>query len=198
MKDVNDYLLTRTVKVGTLKRWMNDKDESSKTEIIILIYHRFNNRYIMHLKRINSGFLKLAVSCLMIETLESFKQGAKDTKGKSGKMFKDFFQSEEAFFPGFKDIDFYSDIRCGILHQAETKNAWRVLLDDTPIIDKKKRTINSKKFVFALEGSLGKYIETLKSNGFESQIWKYALLKLDDICENCKLKDHSFDDLVRN
>ncbi len=186
MKDVNDYLLTATVKVGTLRKWMNDKDESSKTKIINLIHHRFNNRYIKHLQNINSGFLKLAVSCLMIETLESFKQGEKDTKGKSGKMFKDFFESEETFFPEFKNIDFFSDIRCGILHQAETKNAWRVLRDNSQLIDREERTINSIKFVNALEKSLDNYTEKLKSNGFESQIWEYALLKLDDICENCK------------
>jgi hypothetical protein len=65
--------------------------------------------------------------------------GRRIQKGKVVRCSKIFFQSEVAFFPGFKDIDFYSVIRCGILHQAETKNAWRVLLDDTPIIiDKEK------------------------------------------------------------
>ncbi|WP_126970221.1 hypothetical protein [Gynurincola endophyticus] len=106
MKDVNDYFLTKTVQVGALRKWMNDKDESSKTEIINLIFHLFNNRYIKHLKGIDSGFLKLAVSCLTIEILESFKQGVKDTTGKGRKMFKNFLKVKWNFFPNSKTLIF--------------------------------------------------------------------------------------------
>tara|TARA_R110000868_G_scaffold8606_9_gene44331 strand:+ start:2126 stop:2452 length:327 start_codon:yes stop_codon:yes gene_type:complete len=103
------------------------KDVESKDSLITFIEHRFKKSYLIHLDEIKSGFLKMAISCLMIETLESFKQGLKDTNGKGRKMFKDFFDTEAINFPGFKDIslDFYSSIRCGILHQAETTNAWQ-------------------------------------------------------------------------
>lgn len=189
MKNIDDFLLTNDVTVGELKKWMKDKDDDSKTKIIELIHHRFNNRYVKHLKKIDSGFLKMAVSCLMIETLESFKQGKKDTIGRDvgQKMFKDFFETEQTFFPRFKDIhsDFYSHIRCGILHQAETTNAWRILRKDV-LLDEKNKTINSTKFVNALGKSLDNYVDNLKTNDFSSKIWKNALFKLEDICENCK------------
>lgn len=189
MKNTNDFLLTKDVTVGDLKQWMSDKDESSKGKIIKLIQHRFTNRYVKHAKLINSGYLKMAVSCLMIETLESFKQGKKNAKGNGVglRMFKDFFETEQAFFPDFNNIhaDFYSNIRCGILHQAETTNAWRILRSDA-LLDKGNKTINASKFVLALEKSLHNYLSCLKTNDFETQVWKNALLKLEDICENCK------------
>lgn len=189
MKNIDDFLLTNDVTVGDYKKWAKDKDDESKTKIIRLIHHRFYNRYVKHLKIIDSGFLKMAVSCLMIETIESFRQGKRDTKlrGVGMQMFKDFFETEQKLFPGFKDIysDFYYNIRCGILHQAETNNAWRILRKDT-ILDKTEKTINSTKFVDALEKALINYIDSLKANDFSSLIWKHALFKLDDICENCK------------
>ena len=189
MKNIKNFLLINDVTVGELQQWMISQNEESKSKIIRLIHHRFNNRYVKHLKTVDSGFLKMAVSCLMIETMESFRQGKKDTKatGVGKKMFKDFFETEQILFPGFKDIysDFYYNIRCGILHQAETKNAWRILRKDS-LLDKTEKTINSTKFVNALEKALDNYVNELKSNDFNSTIWKNALLKLDTICENCQ------------
>lgn len=40
----------------------------------------------------------------MIETLESFKQGEEDTKGKSKQIFIDFFDTEQASFSKFKNV----------------------------------------------------------------------------------------------
>lgn len=191
MKSINDFELTGQVTVGMLRKWMAKGDQASKNEIVKLIDHRFTNRYIKHVKDIGSGFLQMAVSCLTIETLESFKQGKKNTraKGIGEKMFKDFFENEEKLFPGFKDIykDFYSNIRCGILHQAETTNAWRILRKDN-LLDIESKTINAKKFVKSLEKALANYISELGQSDLDSAIWKNAFLKLDDICENCKPK----------
>ena len=189
MKQVNDFLLTEKITVGETLQWIALKDEHSKSKLIQLIYHRFYNRYIKHLDLIDSGFLKMAVSCLTIEALESFRQGKKNTKGKGvgEKMFKDFFEIEESLFPGFKDIysDFYSNIRCGILHQAETTKEWRILREND-LLDKKNKAINSIKFVKALNRALDNYIDSLKNNDFTSQIWKNAAFKIVDICANCK------------
>lgn len=188
MKNINDFLLTSHVTVGQLRKWLETKDKTSKVKIINLIHHRFTNRYVKHLKTIDSGFLKMAVSCLMIETLESFKQGKKDTKGKGVglKMFQDFFTSEEILFPHFKNVstDFYYCIRCGILHQAETTKAWRILRNGE-LLNPTERTINATRFVTALERALTKYIEELEDSDFNSQLWQYAFLKLEYICESC-------------
>ena len=190
MKNINDFLLTENVTVGQARQWMRDKDDNAKPNLIKLIHHRFYNRYVKHLSTINSGFLKMAVSCLMIETMESFRQGKKDTKarGVGQKMFQDFFTVEESLFPGFKDIapDFYSSIRCGILHQAETTNGWRILRKDA-LLNKPNRTINATKFVKTLEKALENYINMLKASDINTTIWNHALFKIEDVCENCKI-----------
>lgn len=186
MRNSNDFQLTKNITVGDLKNWMTLKDNESKEQIINLIDHRFKNRYIKHVKEIESGFLKMAISCLMIETLESFKKGKNDTIGKGQEFFEDFFHTEEDNFPGFKDIhqDFYKNIRCGILHQAETKNAWRIWLEGS-LLNKTHKIINANEFVLALEKSFEKYLNDLKTREFEDQIWINALKKLYHICENC-------------
>lgn len=186
MENINNYKLTETITVGQTRKWMLDKDESAKLNLINLIQHRFNNRYIKHVKNLESGFLIMAISCLMIETLESFRQGRKNTKGVSSKMFKDFFNREKLLFPEFIDIadDFYSSIRCWILHQAETTNAWRILRKEK-LLNKTEKSINARKFINSLDKSLENYINELHNSDFNESIWKKALFKLEDICENC-------------
>ncbi len=189
MKDINDYRLTDSVTVGDLRNWLRTKDDYAKNNMIELIDHRFTKRYIKHIASINSGFLKMAISCLTIETLESFKQGIDDTTGKSGAMFRDFFATEKIHFPGFDVIskDFYSNVRCGILHQAETTNAWRIM-QVGPILDISEKTINAKEFVMALERSISAYINNLKIEDWNSPLWMNAIVKLEDICDNCAVK----------
>jgi hypothetical protein len=187
-KNYSDYLLTSTVTVGELKQWMQDKDNVAKKEIIKLIEHRFENRYLKHVRDIKSGFLKMSIGCFIIETLQSFKEGKKDTSRIGKQMFINFFKSEINNFSGFDDKtskDFYSNIRCGILHQSETKNAWRILLKGE-LLDPTNKTINAELFIEALYKSLKDYLTDLKNQDVNSDLWKYAFLKLDDICENCK------------
>jgi hypothetical protein len=76
------------------------------------------------------GFAVLAIDCLLVETLEAFREGLEDTDGKSKATFSKFLTSREQFkhfFPAKADGDkFYKKFRCGILHQAETAHATKV------------------------------------------------------------------------
>ncbi len=79
------------------------------------------------------GFTILAIDCLLMETLQAFKDGLTDTKGKSKPTFKKFLKESPSFSPYFPDDksaqSFYEDYRCGILHQAEvmgTSLVWSV------------------------------------------------------------------------
>ena len=80
MKDINDFLLTGKTTVGQARKWMAEKDANAKANLIELIHHRFYSRYVKHVLTIESGFLQMAISCLTIETLESFVQGKENTK----------------------------------------------------------------------------------------------------------------------
>lgn len=65
------------------------------------------------------SFSIMALNCLLIETLKQFYDGIDETRPRMNKeAFKTFLLSSQ-FFPEFKSTtagDFYTDIRCGILH----------------------------------------------------------------------------------
>ena len=75
-----------------------------------------------------SGFAVLAIDCLLIETIEQFRKGITNGRGRS-KALVTAFLSDGHFQPDFttgaRDA-FYKDIRCGLLHQAEAKRLWLV------------------------------------------------------------------------
>ena len=73
-----------------------------------------------------AGFAIMALECLFIETLEQFYKGKIRTgEGMNEKAFFDFFQRSSNFKSFFnyqhKATVFYKHIRCGLLHQAQTK-----------------------------------------------------------------------------
>lgn len=73
-----------------------------------------------------SGFAIMALDCLLIETLEQFYKGKIRTgQGMDEKSFFDFFQRSSKLKIFFDSQDkatiFYTQIRCGLLHQAQTK-----------------------------------------------------------------------------
>jgi hypothetical protein len=86
---------------------------------------RFADRWI---KDPFSGFVVLSIDCLLIETIQQFRAGEIDGRGRSKLHFTQFlsgprFQPE---FDGAARSSFYSEIRCGLLHQAEAKGMWLV------------------------------------------------------------------------
>ena len=60
-----------------------------KNKIADAIHLRFEERYIRWTKIVH-GFTMMAISCLMIEALESFRYGWPDTKGKSRSVSQSF------------------------------------------------------------------------------------------------------------
>ncbi len=190
MKEISDYKLTRDVTVMQLQNWMKEQGVHSKTEIVKLIRHRFENRYLKHIKSVDSGFLIMAVSCFVIETLQSFREGVPDTNGMGPRMFKNFFNNEQDNFPDFNEgisVEFYKHIRCGILHQSETTNGWRVLRKGK-LLDETEFSLNAELFLESLNKSVNKYLNELANSDFNSNLWKNAFIKLKDICENCHRK----------
>tara|TARA_R110000868_G_scaffold8606_9_gene44332 strand:+ start:2440 stop:2637 length:198 start_codon:yes stop_codon:yes gene_type:complete len=59
------------------------------------------------------------------------------------------------------------------------------ILRNGPLLDINNRTINATRFVNALEKSLENYVMHLRANDFNSETWKNAISKIEDICENC-------------
>ena len=175
----------------TIARYRQLEARKDRGEIADFLKERFTERYIRPLcgaPDMKHGFCTMAISCLMIEALESFWQGWPDTTRKSKEAFSSFFQrcSEQGLELGiFSDIadDFYKGVRCGILHQAETTNGWRIRRKGA-LCDKHTKTINATKFHNNLEKALLTYCETLKRSDWNLEIWCNLRNKMRAIIKN--------------
>ena len=184
----------KPVTVPMTRKWLAEKDEPAKKELAELIYHRLHRRYVVPLDSVppnlKSGFLIMGAACLLIEAMQSFREGREYTrkKGAGRRCFVNFFSQNIKFEP-FKPLatEFYSSIRCGILHQAETYDGWRINREpDSPLFDPQKKSINANKFMDALDDVLSKYLQELKDSQFKKPVWKNACKKLDHICDHCQ------------
>ena len=183
----NDILLSSST---SIRRYRELEAAQNRSEIAKFIYQRFWERYIAPFEsmshRQKHGFSIMAVSCLMIEALESFRQGYLNTDGKSSSCFQGFLQKTK-HLGKFKDISvqFYKNVRCGILHQAETTGGWRIRRDG-PLFDGETRTINATQFLSCLKKELKQYQLELESSDWSSILWENLRNKTDAIIENCR------------
>jgi len=188
-KGSDEVLLSKKITVKKFKELVRKKD---KKEIAQFIFDRFHERYIAPLKSIpkkkKNGFCIMANCCLMIEALESFYKGWKDTskRGDSSKAFEKFFERVEEF-RDLKDrySEFYKHIRCGILHQAETTGGWKIVRSG-PLFDTESLKINATKFLNILEKYLKMYRDSLIDNNWNDPIWKNLRKKMDIVIKNCE------------
>lgn len=101
------------------------------------IHGRFHDIYIQPFEnnQKKNGFIMMASACLMIEALESFWNGWRKSPN-SPLAFCQFFDREARFSP-FRGLaqEFYSHVRCGIFHQAETTGGWHIRRDLGVLLD---------------------------------------------------------------
>jgi hypothetical protein len=169
----------------TIRRYKDLQTNGDRRAIAEFIVERFNERYFCPIQTSlhKHGFASMAIACLIIETLESFYQGLTDTKNVSGKMFQDFFQRKtELNVFGAADNWFYKDIRCGILHQAESRGGWRILRSG-PLLDRNAKSINATRLVTALQRAVQKYADEVVS---DEKVWQNFQRKMAAVCNNCK------------
>ena len=163
-----------------------DRTPPDRAAIADAILARFLDRYIEPVRAKKRGFTIMAVSCLMIEALESFVQGWESSDGRSKASFCFFFDE----FDAFKDFrgharDFYKHVRCGILHQAESTGGWRIRRDTRLLFDPIARTVNAERFLDALQAVLEKFCRDLKGLPWNDQQWKNVRKKMEALVRNC-------------
>ena len=180
----NNTQLSKSTTVDTYKDLEASEDRDA---IAAFLKERFTERYITPILSAGEkqhGFCIMAVCCLMIEALESFYQGLPDTKGMREAPFIKFFERNSELF-GFQDskVNFYANIRCGILHQAETKGGWRIW-NVGPLLDAKKKTINAKEFLRVVQLALTSYCDSLRTSDWDSKLWQDFKSKMAAVCAN--------------
>lgn len=178
---------TRITSTISVKKYREIKDKRDSVRIAELLHERFSERYIEPFKNnpAKHGFILMASSCLMIESLYCFQEGRKRTGEAGGVAFEKFFSNSQ-FLKVFSSIgnEFYKNVRCGILHQGETYGGWKILRRGE-LFNKKTKTINATKFINALEKELLSFTNILGETRFHRRPMSGVIRKLDHICENC-------------
>lgn len=186
--------------------WLNEASKHKK-EIADFVHNRLYERYIEPFENYEStpdepkmGFIIMASMSLLIETIQSFKQGYVETSEISKEVFNSFWDDgkvKKAFninnaqkheFIISKKTGFYKNIRCGILHQGETTGGWIINTNNgQEAIDFQRRNINAALFLKKMKSILEDYKEELKDeNKLQTSLWNNCLLKLHAIIKNCE------------
>ena len=179
----------------SIRNYYDYLNTQNKKDIAIFIYQRFYSRYLKPFEfsdpkfktEYRNGFSIMANCCLLIETLESFKNGWENTKDISETAFKQFFQTDN-FFSELKTFEkeFYKYVRCGILHQGETLQSWKISRLNKKLFNSNTKTIDALTFHSQLKKSLKQYCDDLESSDWNSVLWKRCRKKIGHIIQNCR------------
>ena len=172
----------------TVRDYENARDVADRNAIAEAIRRRFSERYIWPVStKSRHGFTMMAVSCLMIEALESFRQGWETSERQIKSAFCFFFDTAEPF----KDLRghaqaFYAHVRCGILHQAETTGGWRIRRDRSPLFDSNRLTVNAERFLQNLQQVMNTFCDGLKVAPWGGPEWRNVRNKMNAIAKRCR------------
>lgn len=196
----------------TVEDWEKLRDflEESDDEIvwrktfIDFFWGRIQSRYLGPIDKLKEhdsydgyGFTIMTLLCSLIEFLESTRQGTRyryckdrdlrsNEYNKSKQYFITFLTTRRPFSEQFSDYDaseFYSAIRCGLLHEASTKNGWKVWaksVSGEDIISQKTKTVYRDDFEFAIRTYIKAYGDALIGN---RELQAAFIRKYDGLCE---------------
>ena len=183
-----------------------DSDDNWNKAVDI-IKDRFESRFFIPLEKLKKdeygGFIIMSIDCLLIETFMQFYLGIGSTdkypdyKGNQALSFRDFLLNSPHFKSEFKTEQickiFYQHFRCGLLHQAQTKNNSKINIGKSEmlgLVDKDKISrcllIDRNKFHKKLHKEFKDYLIKLKNNesNFLGQNFrKNCINKMDLICK---------------
>jgi len=184
-----------TEKVVTVSEYQKLILNKDKDALAKFIFERLSSRYINPFEEHGStykqknGFSMMANYCLLIETLQSFKNGWGDSNRKSNKAFKQFFTDNSDFEElNNKGAEIYDHIRCGILHQGETTGGWKITRIGCTLVDKENRVIDAYLFGKKLKSNLNAYKKCLVDNEWDSKEWNNFRTKMSKIINNTLIK----------
>lgn len=176
-------LLSSSTSVPQYKEMEKDKDVDG---IVRFVKERFEERYIKPFDSNphKNGFIMMASACLMIESLESFWQGWKKSPN-SALAFCQFFE-RNSYFDEIRglSLEFYTHVRCGIMHQGETTGGWHIRRDLKKLFDKTTKTIDATIFLKEIKKALSDYCNILQKESWESERWVKFRKKMKAICNN--------------
>lgn len=171
-------------------------DETDWHRAVEIFRDRYESRFFRFIDRLDqyqySGFLIVAIDCLLIETLQQFFLGIKESpERKNKKLFVDFLTntSFSRYFDEEKADRFYKCIRCGLLHQSEVKGSSKILIDEkTPLVKNPEQgyglIINRRLFHKELFSVYLQYINDLLMDNGNKELRLNFRKKMDFIANN--------------
>jgi hypothetical protein len=142
------------------------------------------------------GFSITAIQCTLVEFLESTRTGQNyqylekghklgpNEYSSSQRIFVNFLINREPFLNTFDEasaVDFYAGVRCGLLHEAQTKNGWKIRAKgpDDIVADIKERIFYRDNF----QSALLEYVELYKGDLLLDAALQSAFIrKFDNLC----------------
>ena len=133
-----------------------------------------------------NGFAIMALDCLLVETLYQFHNGLNKTSGGNKAKYSSFLrQAMPDIFTSQEIAEiFYSDIRCGILHSAQTKNGSRLTSGKHEIISEfrpGKIQVDVEGFTNRLRQCFADYKNAI-SYGDNQELRENFIRKMNYIC----------------
>lgn len=180
-----------TVTISDYNRMIEQKNKDGISNFIFI---RLFSRYIKpfcfdnseYQERYKNGFSIVANLCLLIETLQSFKNGWGDSEGRSKKAFEQFFHNNANFSElNQKAALIYKNLRCGILHQGETTGGWKITRKGLNFFDTETSTLDAVIFADRMRKALEEYREILKTSDWDSEVWDNFRIKMRKVIHNC-------------
>ncbi len=173
------------------------QSEQGWQQAVTILEDRIRGRFFRPISLIENedgaGFAVLALNCLLLETLQQFREGKSETPYKKNKEYFVKFLTETSFNEFFDKtlaMEFYDQIRNGILHQGEVKGSSLVTVrKDVPLVrrtsDCNGLEINRKHFNQRLQKVFDEYVVALR-NPASDQLRKRFKDKMDFICRVAK------------
>ncbi len=167
---------------------------------------RLEDRYLKPIKTLQDhghwqgeGFSIVAIQCSLLEFLESTAQGKNYHYLKKGEtlgvheyasskdIFVQFLCERQPFMsvfaqaPGLAE-DFYASVRCGLVHEARTKNGWLIHAGTSApvLVDEPGRILYRDKFQAALLQFIAEYAQALPS---DPALQEAFIRKFDALCQ---------------
>jgi hypothetical protein len=167
---------------------------------------RLQDRYLGPIKTLQQsgrhtgeGFSIVALQCSLVEFLESTIQGTNYRYLRKGEklgpheysgskdIFVDFLCKRQPFQAVFGPTptlaeDFYASVRCGLLHEARTKNGWRILAgsSSSALVDGAGRIVYRNGFQAGLLKFVAWYEQAVPT---DTSMQEAFIRKFDALCQ---------------
>lgn len=138
-----------------LKPSLLAQDSASWEEVIAAVVRRIEERYLAPIRDLEqhdalplrqrptrAGFAIVALDCLLIDTIQSFREGRSETAEISpSRSFEEFLFA--AAFSDFSNRDrgsFFQNVRNALLHNGETRSNWKIRIGTRTMVTREGTT----------------------------------------------------------